>query len=571
MTNLTSRFEATSTPTQGNNLTSDAFANFGTQDLSALINAAAQALYARGLPRAVTVPAPPDRSTTLTKVTENQAPKEPQRQRPSRFSPPLRQTTTAIQPPLPLRPPALLPASMSRPPDMWDNAKVEQILCAGLKPPYDGSVDNLIPTLNLIYIRRRNEVWYSATLLGQPPAQIDLVTQFSKASPEAVLNNVKHLWDASDAAIQCHTRGTPTYNSRLLGVFLMNSLTPEFAALLHSRIDSDYCSDGPLLLHTMCQHIHRNHRAFVESIKNKIRISTLQEFQNDVAAYLRLLKSNLKLISSTGDNDDEHNDLLPHLLLQLRGTTIPLFQQAVLKWQRDFFESTLKLTPQQLVTKADQEQQILLHAGQWVETIDPSVSAMRASLQATKQQSGDLLQALFANFSQRSRESSRSTRYSTRPPHKSSMQQHPDWLFEPPQYPDQIKFFNGRYWHFCPHCGQQGRWVCTHTASTHNDAGSSSFSTRMHRRSPTYDSSDVLHQRSRSPVRDHGHSSRSTLRHHHGRSRSRSPGKFDHSSPYNSPKRHVTWEHPAPSTPVAKLSLLDSVNMFLDDVNQESP
>jgi len=125
----------------------------------------------------------------------------------------------------------------------------------------------------------------------------------------------------------------------------------------------------------------------------------LQEFQNDLPAYLQFLSNTVKLISLTGYQDQEHNDLLPHLLLQLRSTTIPMFQQSVLKWQREYFENTLALTLSSLISKADKECQILWHAGQWVETIDPLVAAMQALLQQTKSKSGDLLQSLAANFS----------------------------------------------------------------------------------------------------------------------------------------------------------------------------
>jgi hypothetical protein len=38
-------------------------------------------------------------------------------------------------------------------PDIFDNAKFEQIACAGLQPKYDGSPNELIPTLNAIHIR----------------------------------------------------------------------------------------------------------------------------------------------------------------------------------------------------------------------------------------------------------------------------------------------------------------------------------------------------------------------------------------------------------------------------------
>jgi hypothetical protein len=396
-----------------NNTPLDPFHAFGNQDLSNLINAAANALRSRGYPP------PPPPAFQVSPM-------------------PPRQSST-IPPPPPRNPPSPLPENttmptVSRMPDMWENAKVEQIICAGLKPPYDGTADNLIPTLNLINIRRRNEVWYSATIIEQDGKYIDLITQFSQVKEATISQNSKLLWDNLDATVRSHTRGTATYNNRLLGVFLLNSLTADFAALLHSRIDTKYCSDGALLLHTMCQHIHRNHLAFTESIKSKIRASLLSDFNNVVSKFLRHLHNNLKLISSTGDTENAHNDLIPHILTQLRGTTIPIFQQSVLKWQCEYFENKLTLTPQLLVSKADSECQILTHAGQWVKTIDNA-------------QSGEILKAMIANFSQihqQTRDSTRSYRHATRPSIRASNQQTPIWVNDPPTYPDQIRHHNGR-------------------------------------------------------------------------------------------------------------------------------
>lgn len=45
------------------------------------------------------------------------------------------------------------------------------------------------------------------------------------------------LWDNQDALVTRHTRGTETYNSRLLALLLMNSLTADVAAMLHGHID----------------------------------------------------------------------------------------------------------------------------------------------------------------------------------------------------------------------------------------------------------------------------------------------------------------------------------------------
>ncbi len=288
------------------------------------------------------------------------------------------------------------PQANPKEPDIYDNAKFEQIACAGLQPKYDGTADKLIPILNLIHIRRQNEVWYCATFLQQEGQSIDLVRQFSKVTSATVLQRAQDLWGAAGAATQHHTRGSATYNARLLGVFLMNSLTNDFAALLHSRIDPAYSSDGPLLLHTMCTHIHRNHIAFVESVKGKIRLATLAEYKDDVPEFLRFLQDNLRLITSAGHDDEAHNNLIPHILLQLRNTKIPIFQQTILKWHRQYMENKLKLTSNKLVTMADEECQILKHSHQWVETIDPSIVAMQALVQTTSGQSNDILKSLAA-------------------------------------------------------------------------------------------------------------------------------------------------------------------------------
>eukprot|EP00590_Aulacoseira_subarctica_P005156 CAMPEP_0172437828 /NCGR_PEP_ID=MMETSP1064-20121228/72466_1 /TAXON_ID=202472 /ORGANISM="Aulacoseira subarctica , Strain CCAP 1002/5" /LENGTH=256 /DNA_ID=CAMNT_0013186333 /DNA_START=673 /DNA_END=1443 /DNA_ORIENTATION=- len=209
-------------------------------------------------------------------------------------------------------------------PDMFDNAKYEALACAVLKPRYDGSPKELLPTLDLIDVRRKNEAWYPATLIDQDGETVDLVTQFSKAKNDIIVAQAKSRWDTTDAMKNSHLRGSETYFAGLLARFLQNSLSQEFLATLLGRFDKAYCNDGPLLLHTMCQHIHRTHLAFTESIKNQIRTTGLEFFKMDVVKHLEFVRSNLRLITSTGDNSNEHKDLNLRLLNELRVSTIPL-------------------------------------------------------------------------------------------------------------------------------------------------------------------------------------------------------------------------------------------------------
>jgi hypothetical protein len=181
--------------------------------------------------------------------------------------------------------PRALSSSHSAKHEIYDNARFEQIACTGLPQKYDGSPDNLIPTLNLIHIRRLNEVWGDATYFTRNGVKIDLIQHFSKVTLQEVKEHVT-AWTVPDASLLRHKRGTALYNSRLFGLFLMNSLTPEFSSLLYSRLDTRFSLDGQLMFVTLCNHIHRNHLAFVESVKTKIRMSSLAEFKNDVPDYL---------------------------------------------------------------------------------------------------------------------------------------------------------------------------------------------------------------------------------------------------------------------------------------------
>jgi hypothetical protein len=476
----------------------------------------------------------------------------------------------------------LLPISQHqpKPPDMFDNAKIEQIICSGIHPRYDGAPSSLLPTLNLIHIRRKNEVWYPATIIMQDNETIDMVQHFSKIKESTILSQAKTLWDAPDSHQQSHTRGTPTYYARLFGVFLMNSLTNDFALLLHSRIDQKYSADGPTLLYTMCSHIHRNHLAFVESIKTNIRSSSLASFNNDVPAFLRFLSDNLKLISSAGPTDKQHNDLIPHIFLQLRSTTIPVFQQTILLWQREYFNNKKPdLTPSVLVHEANEECQILKHAQQWVETIDPSVTAMQAMLKSTKTNSAQVFQEIAANFSEfnrRQRDINNDFRNAQRQQYN-NYNNNPEWIFDPPTNLNKVRNFNGRAWHYCSKCGRNGRWVCTHTDSTHRSSTTDNRRS-LHRDHHNDDRRNHRHYgygrppspRSRSPDRGRynahsppGHYQSNRLQNHwEERSRSRSPLASRSTSPSHH-SRNVQFRPPTPKQPSAQISLLDSISNFL--------
>jgi hypothetical protein len=185
---------------------------------------------------------------------------------------------------------------------------------------------------------------------------VNTVQQFSKISTS---RQGQKILDDLNLAIDCHTCGTVAYYGRLFGVFLTKSLKNDFSTLLWSSVDPSSGTDGSILLHMICSHIHRNHTAFVNSIKNTIHLSTLSECKDDVQLYLWFIHDNLHLISSTGATDSSNNDLTPHILLQLQGTKIPILQKP-LHWYWECMEGKLLQTPLKLLQMVDEESQILV-------------------------------------------------------------------------------------------------------------------------------------------------------------------------------------------------------------------
>jgi hypothetical protein len=69
-----------------------------------------------------------------------------------------------------------------------------------------------------------------------------------------IQDKAKELLDDANSLTLRYTRGTATYILQLLALFLMNSLTSDFAVLLQSCIDPKYRTNGPVFLFMMCAH-----------------------------------------------------------------------------------------------------------------------------------------------------------------------------------------------------------------------------------------------------------------------------------------------------------------------------
>lgn len=105
-------------------------------------------------------------------------------------------------------------------------------------------------------------------------------------------------------------------------------------------------------------------------------------------------------------------------------------------------------------------------------SVDPSIVAMRALLQGNTQGVQTLFDQLSANLTKLTKMYQASSKF-----YQDSYKDHgqkrflnnnnPDWVYEAPTDLSQQRTFRGRVWTFCMKCGRHGKWVYTHTNSSH--------------------------------------------------------------------------------------------------------
>jgi hypothetical protein len=214
------------------------------------------------------------------------------------------------------------------------------------------------------------------------------------------------------------------------------------------------CNDGPLFLWTICNHIHCNNVAFVESIKHKIHSATLAMFSNDACVYIVHIKDNLCLITLNDSINTTHNDLLVHIFNQLASSPIKAFSEWIQKLYFDYLEAKLpNLTPVTLLKDADNKAQVLKHAGQWKDTETPAIMALQAAFETQKKESDRTIKHLVAHIGQlqcrapyrpqhmntNASKDPDSSRDGKRPHPDGQPYTHPTWMVTAPQHPTEVQ------------------------------------------------------------------------------------------------------------------------------------
>lgn len=371
-------------------------------------------------------------------------------------------------------------------PEYYNNAKYEEIICRPIKPLYDGSPDQLVPFLNRLDIRRQDEGWYPITFLTIQDNNYDLIRHFAKLDESVMLTEARLRWKSPTVNTDKHTVAHPTYNARVLARLLLKSVTDDFSITVINRIPQEYRNDGPLILWTICNNIHRNNIAFIETIKSKIRDSKLSQFGEDVCKYIAHVRDNLRLITSMANSASEHNDLIIHILTQLCSSPIKPFKEAMQQLHVKYLEAQLpNLTPSQLLKRADDKAQILKHAGQWNDNDTPAVMALKLALETQKSENDKLVKQLVAHVGKLINKRPYQNQQQLQPddrnhyhptnkrPYNNGIELHSQtqsWITIPPSNPQETKVHDRRVYSWCTKCRQgQGLWVSHHNTSSHID------------------------------------------------------------------------------------------------------
>jgi len=215
----------------------------------------------------------------------------------------------------------------------------------------------------------------------------------------------------------------------------------------------------------LSNNIYRNNIAFVESIQEKIVSATVVQHDNDVEKYPLSIKNYLRMITSQSTSTKRFNGLITYILCQLKTTQNQIF----LRYIQD-----LHVTYQ-----VKDKIRVLRHAEVWDSstTADAPAMALTATPTLTDQLKDFLANHITAEVerlipSQKSQLSNRDAKDNKDPKDgkQRSRPNQPEWLYTPPQHPDDHKTVQNRTYNWCSKCNHgNGQWLIIHTSATHWD------------------------------------------------------------------------------------------------------
>jgi len=365
-------------------------------------------------------------------------------------------------------------------------ARAEYYISQGLSMKFDGSQAQLAPWIKKFKALRNNALWREATYLEYNSKRYDILTEFTKIKESMIKPGAQQRCTPTNQVKSLKPDNEELFYARILGKVVISSVTDEFYTTLQNYSGDDLANDGPMLLWLILTHFHTSTITYQEQLKQQLRARSLcSDDAEDVEAYLLWLRHQLDILQTTSASPgDTHNDLLEPIFQQLLTTKSTRLRRLVEDWHLSYHSEEKSFSPASLVEITEKKCKALRQSNQLYTSTDAEIMALLSSnnsLSVTKtNQSGTRTQT--SHQSGTRTQISQSQRGAHRPPR-------PQWFDKPPTLPHQTHQHDNREWHWCPKCGTNGKWVCTHTAKTHTDGFSKKRrgdqSTKDRRPSPT--------------------------------------------------------------------------------------
>ncbi len=361
-------------------------------------------------------------------------------------------------------------------------ARLEHYISQGLTLKFDGAQDNLIPWIKKFRALRANAVWREATYLSYEENTYDILSDFTKIKESVIRSQASARWTLPNQA-KCLRQDCPElFFPRILGLVVIRSVTDEFYTTLQNYAGVELSKDGPLLLWLILTHFHTSTISYMSKIRSDIRQRSLANHHNhDVASYLIWLRHQVDTLNQTTSDGStsHHSDLIEPIFQQLLTTKSTRLRRHIEDWHLDYHREEKTLTVLSLIDMTDRTCKALRCTNQLHTDADPELLALQAKLTKQTQLTTQVIRALNESLSKTSAHGKpQPTGAQTGGKHRQNGRPHaghrppkPAWYEAPRTDPAQTYEHDGRTWHWCPKCGPdaKGKWVCTHTATTHSD------------------------------------------------------------------------------------------------------
>jgi hypothetical protein len=338
--------------------------------------------------------------------------------------------------------------------NLFSVAKSEFYISQGLSFKFDGDHERLAPWIKKFKALRANALWKEATYLTHNAVRYDILSEFTKIKETVIRAQAAARWTTDNQTKSLKPNAPDLFYPRILGKVVIGSITDDFYTTLQNYAGDDLACDGPMLLWLILTHFHTSTVTYQDKLKQQIRSRTLAgDHKDDIESYLLWLRHTLDVLTTT-TQADQHSDLLNPIFTQLLTAKSTRFRRIIEDWHLEYHSEERKFTPTTLVTDADKKCKALRQSNQLYTTADTEIMALEAN---------------HRNAAITTRNTGGQPQQGNNKRGGNARSQKPAWYQSPPLDPNQTHHFDDRTWHWCPKCGEQGKWVCTHTPDKHQE------------------------------------------------------------------------------------------------------